>query len=238
MKYTNLINKLFFVLFLLMNIMLYQNFDYGTLFKIKVDPIDHEVRESHAKELLGKFYRGSFASQASDIQSFQVAIYNTIYERLPQEYKKRSAAIARTIVQESERYNFDPVFLLAVIETESKFNPKIVGTFGEIGLMQIRPCTAEWFAAKSGIKWNGKKTLENPVMNIKLGAAYLAYLSDKFYCNPTNYIAAYNMGAANVRKLNSKRIMPKEYSLKVMSNYKELYTEMVAMSLSTHIAGN
>src|SRR5512144_2060024 len=49
----------------------------------------------------------------------------------------------------AQRYGIDPALVKAVVWRESKFNPKVRGRVGEIGLMQIRPLTAqEWAQAQ------------------------------------------------------------------------------------------
>jgi soluble lytic murein transglycosylase-like protein len=39
----------------------------------------------------------------------------------------------------SQIHGIDPLISISVIDVESKFNPKAVGTKGEIGLFQIMP---------------------------------------------------------------------------------------------------
>jgi 2-oxoacid:acceptor oxidoreductase gamma subunit (pyruvate/2-ketoisovalerate family) len=49
-----------------------------------------------------------------------------------------------------------------------------VSSFGEIGLMQLKPVTAKWICNKFNMPWKGAKSLYDPVTNIKIGAVYLA----------------------------------------------------------------
>jgi len=119
------------------------------------------------------------------------------------------------------KYGFDPVFLLSVIQSESRFNPEAKGLHGEIGLMQILPPTGKWMAEKSGQKWKGPKTLQDNVANIRLGAAYFAFLRDRFDMHARLYIAAYNMGQHGVDHALGKKILPKDYPGVVMKNYVE-----------------
>jgi soluble lytic murein transglycosylase-like protein len=80
-----------------------------------------------------------------------MAIYNEIYNSLPRKFKPRATAVTSMIIKESAKHDFDPVLVLAIIKTESSFNPLAIGGVGEIGLMQIRPETAEWIAKKKDL---------------------------------------------------------------------------------------
>jgi soluble lytic murein transglycosylase len=114
---------------------------------------------------------------------------------------------------------------MTVIENESSFNPKIRGTSGEIGLMQVLPRTAEWIARRVGIKWKGEKTLEDPVTNIRIGSAHLAQLREEFKSQGQLYLAAYNMGSGNVQRALAKQVWPKDYPVRVMSRYLKFYSD-------------
>jgi soluble lytic murein transglycosylase len=92
--------------------------------------------------------------------------------------------------------------------------------------MQILPTTGEWMSGKAGLGWRGSKTLRDPVQNIRIGAAYLAFLRDRFDMHARLYIAAYNMGQGNVDHAQAKNIWPKDYPGLVMRNYVEFYGEL------------
>jgi soluble lytic murein transglycosylase len=111
------------------------------------------------------------------------------------------------------------------------------GSHGEIGLMQLKPDTAKWIAHSSGIKWRGPATLENPVENVRLGVAYVSQLREKTSGFAGKYVSAYNLGFAKMSRMYKTANKPHEYSLRVMKNYKEFYTQMVASRL-TIVADN
>jgi soluble lytic murein transglycosylase len=116
---------------------------------------------------------------------------------------------------------------MAVIQTESQFNPNIVGSHGEIGLMQIKPDTAKWIAQKENITFKGKATLKSPTMNIKIGIAYLAFLRGHFQGSAHRYVSAYNMGPGNVKRLLAQAKQPREYATRVMTNYNDIYRMLI-----------
>lgn len=194
-----------------------------------IESVHEASRISHAKELLGTSYRGSDAQKMEGQQALNEVILKKVQAQLPAKFKAHARTIARTVIAESARYNMDPVFVLAVIKTESKFNPYAIGRHGEIGLMQIKPDTAAWIAKKYQLPWNGKQTLKNPQANIKLAMAYMNYLRNKFDKKSMKYVSAYNMGPTNVRRLLAKNVKPAEYRSRVMKNYSELYRVVAAL---------
>jgi soluble lytic murein transglycosylase len=214
----------------------YSNFDFFSWNHFEMDSVNEASRISHAKELLGKYYDGSYAQKLEGSHTLNIAIYNRVQSRLQGKWKAQAERISRALIHESTKYQFDPVFIMAIIQTESKFNPLTRGRFGEIGLMQVKPDTAAWIAKKYHLTWSGEKTLENPVANIRIGMAYMAYLRNHFDGVSNKYVSAYNMGPRNVKKLFAHKVRPKEYSLRVMQNYKDLYTTIAAQSSATVLA--
>jgi soluble lytic murein transglycosylase len=210
---------------------MFNNFSFISLkFPAALERVHEASRISHAKELLGKTYKGSDAQKVEGRAVLNEMLVKKIQASLADKYKPQSRAIARTIITESAKYKLDPVFVLAIIATESKFNPEAIGSVGEIGLMQIRPETAEWMSKKIGMKWKGKDSLKNPTTNIRISLAYMNYLRTKFVSKPTSYVSAYNMGPLNVRRLVAKNVVPAEYNSRVMKNYKEMYAKFADKS--------
>lgn len=185
------------------------------------------ARLGHARELLGSGYKGSLAEQSSTMPSISEFVHKTMATKLGKNWKKQADKVSEMILAESEKKGFDPIFVLAVIQTESQFDPTIVGTAGEIGLMQIKPDTAKWISQKENIPWKGKATLKNPVMNVKIGIAYMSFLRKNFAGAANRYVAAYNMGPKNVRRLVAQSVQPKDYATRVMANYTTIYSEML-----------
>lgn len=185
-----------------------------------------KIRQEHAKELLGykKFKKSSYAKSLKS-EDFREDLIKCIELRLGAN-KKLAKKIQKAIFAAAKKYRFDPIFIAAIIQTESSFDPKARGTSGEVGLMQLMPDTASWIAQKEKVQYKNKKSLENPVTNIELGVAYMAFLRDYFKKNPSRYIAAYNMGAQNVKKLIAESRKPKTYSIRVLKNYKSLYANL------------
>jgi soluble lytic murein transglycosylase len=188
----------------------------------------HRIRVEHSKELLGSSYKKSVVHQFENVEHINDHIYKWTKEQLPKKYKKDYRRVAAAIIDQSKKYEFDPVFLMAVIQGESSFNPTMKGRFGEIGLMQIKPDTAQWIGQKAHIAWKGDDSLNDPVANIRYGAAYLSWLREKFDAHAQLYIAAYNMGQTNVRHAVGKDVWPKDYPMHVMTRYVDFYSQLRA----------
>jgi membrane-bound lytic murein transglycosylase C len=112
--------------------------------------------------------------------------------------------------QAANRYGIPAALILAIIETESSFNPFAVSPVGAYGLMQVMSRTAgqdvyDKIYQRSGRP--GRDVLFRPEQNIDIGTAYLSILRDRYlrgiqdaqkqlYC----MIASYNGGAGNLLK--------------------------------------
>ena len=109
-------------------------------------------------------------------------------------YPLRYTSIVRA---HSANYDLNPALLAAVIEQESKFRADAKSSSGAIGLMQLRPQTAEGIAIRTGGTHFQVSDLYNPEINVRYGSWYLRHLLDK-YGDEKDALAAYNAGQRNV----------------------------------------
>jgi len=127
--------------------------------------------------------------------------------------------LARTIVAESQRHDFDPALVMAVIHVESGGYHLAVSHVGAMGLMQLMPPTGEALARRLAIPWQGPDTLFDPQVNVRLGVAYLRELTDR-YDNVPTALAAYNWGPGRIdRRLRRGATVPSRYIEQVMRAY-------------------
>ncbi len=94
--------------------------------------------------------------------------------------------------------------LLALSRQESAFYTNARSPVGARGLMQIMPATAKETSRKLGVRYLGKHTLKDPVVNIGLGSGYLKMLLDNYEKNRILAFAAYNAGPHRVKTWQSK----------------------------------
>ncbi|NIM98957.1 MAG: transglycosylase SLT domain-containing protein [candidate division Zixibacteria bacterium] len=132
------------------------------------------------------------------------------------------AQLTQVIYEESKRYGYDPLLILAVILTESSFRKGQVSSMGAQGLMQVKPSVGYELTRRRGIQWKGELSLFEPAFNVQLGTLYLFELILKFR-DVKKAIIAYNVGE-NALKLRLKQggKLPSFYLSKVMKQYKQL----------------
>ncbi len=100
------------------------------------------------------------------------------------------------ILYVSDKYDFSPEFICAVIHTESKFQTEAESHAGAKGLMQLMPETFEWLCTLRGEEYI-PENITIPKVNLDYGVYYLRFLTDR-YTDPYTACAAYNAGLSNV----------------------------------------
>jgi soluble lytic murein transglycosylase len=126
---------------------------------------------------------------------------------------------ADAIVRNAELHGLDPNLVLALIHIESRGNNFALSPVGAMGLMQIMPATGEELARALGISWAGPQTLFDPLVNIRIGVAYLEQLENHFE-NTTTALAAYNWGPGHIASRIRRGIpLPVAYSGAVLATY-------------------
>jgi hypothetical protein len=139
--------------------------------------------------------------------------------RMPTLDEKRRLDLATMVVKESVAAKLDPLFVLAVIDAESRFDHEAVSLTGARGLMQVLPGT--W---KDVVNANdlGHREKFNPAHNAQVGIRYLAFLSKQFR-RPDSLLLAYNQGPGGAGWILNGLVEPTEealaYGPKVMASY-------------------
>ncbi|MFQ5450993.1 MAG: lytic transglycosylase domain-containing protein [Nitrospinaceae bacterium] len=126
--------------------------------------------------------------------------------------------ISHWIVEESQKYRYDPLLLTALIITESSFYNWARSHRGALGLMQIQPETGMELAAETRLEWRGKPTLYDPAKNIALGAYYLNKLIQRFG-DLALALEAYNYGPTRLVRYLKRGYRPQGYSRRVLNRY-------------------
>ena len=94
----------------------------------------------------------------------------------------------------SAQYGVDPLFILAVIREESRFDPGAGSYAGALGLMQIMPATGKGIAGQIGISGFSQDMLFEAETSIKMGTYYIKEQLDNFSQNKYYACGAYNGG--------------------------------------------
>lgn len=133
--------------------------------------------------------------------------------------------LVNVIYEQSEKYGYDPLLLLALINVESSFKKEAVSHMGAVGLMQMKPSVGSDVANRRGIEWANRSNLYEPDYNVQLGSLYLFELILKFG-DVKDAITAYNIGETRLRRMKrADEEPPKVYLKKVLKKYKELKEE-------------
>ncbi|GAB4441941.1 MAG: hypothetical protein Kow0031_24000 [Anaerolineae bacterium] len=103
-------------------------------------------------------------------------------------------------------YNLDPRLLAELAYQESRMNPLALGRDNDMGLMQVIPATWNHWQPRVGAT-NGPF---DPYSNIRVGAAYLAFVRDHVRARGYGYqqpyetlwmLVGYNWGTSNLDKI-------------------------------------
>ncbi len=130
--------------------------------------------------------------------------------------------LARSIVAEALRQDYDPLFVAAVIKSESAFNTYARSYVGAQGLMQIMPATARYVEGMNALP---RGDLSDPGHNLHLGVKYLKYLEDMYKGNRILTLMAYNWGPGHIERTikgGRRRGVPREvvnYALRILSDH-------------------
>ncbi|MDP2007534.1 MAG: transglycosylase SLT domain-containing protein [Rubrivivax sp.] len=89
--------------------------------------------------------------------------------------------------------------LFGLIRQESRFITDARSGVGASGLMQLMPATARWTAKKIGLAFT-PGMVNDPQVNLRLGAAYLKRVLDEFDGSLAMAAAAYNAGPGRPRR--------------------------------------
>jgi soluble lytic murein transglycosylase len=103
------------------------------------------------------------------------------------------------------RAGVNPALVHAVMREESGYQATAISTVGARGLLQIMPDTGARLARQLGIAGFRPDDLFQPNVNIRLGAAYLAELWQRFDGRASAAIGSYNAGPEAVARWLDER---------------------------------
>ena len=132
--------------------------------------------------------------------------------RLPLEWRK---GIYRGMVEllkekDPRLRGLSTKLVMGMMETESTFDPMARSKSGALGLMQVKPETADWIRGKMGEPEG--VDLFDPEENVLTGMLYLKYLKDRFK-SVSKAVQAYNVGPGGFERGRRNQ----DYLRKVMS---------------------
>jgi soluble lytic murein transglycosylase len=96
----------------------------------------------------------------------------------------------------------------AIMQTESRFDPRATSYAGARGLIQLMPSTAKTVAVQAGVELGDEERLYVPTVNLELGMHHLGRLVARFGGGDAGValaIPSYNAGAGAVEKWLDER---------------------------------
>ena len=133
--------------------------------------------------------------------------------------------VSEVILEESSKRKIDPLLVLALIHVESGFQSTTVSPMGARGLMQIMPDTGRSLTHTVGHEYGLRLTafkpesLDDPLLNIRLGVYYLHDLKKQFQ-DISLALSAYNFGPAEIQnRLENNIEFPSEFAELVLDAY-------------------
>lgn len=145
--------------------------------------------------------KGEFMSRMTRQQEKEFAAHVHYVSEIIRNNDKKARDVkklASLIVRESYYANSDPLFIAAVIKSESSFKNLARSYVGARGLMQIMPDTGKFISRHINLSWEGNAKLDDPQYNLRLGIAYLKHLEQIYRGNRERMLMAYNWGPANL----------------------------------------
>jgi len=154
-----------------------------------------------------------------------VKIFTVVKSRRSDISDAEAWRVSEVILEESAKRHLDPMMVLAVIQVESGFQYTMVSPVGARGIMQIMPETGKFLTETLRNEYGfhtasfRPESLDEPLLNIRLGVYYLHDLTRQF--NSLNLaLLAYNAGPAEIQnRLANNRALSDEYTTLVFDAY-------------------
>lgn len=131
-----------------------------------------------------------------------------------------SDSLQRYIYEICADENVPITLVLAMIEHESRFNPEVVSSTDDYGLMQINEVNHEWLEEDFRCA-----DMLNPYQNVFCGIKIIAKYIEKYEGDYGKALMAYNMGDYGARKAWQNGVTITKYStsvLELMQKYEEV----------------
>ena len=106
---------------------------------------------------------------------FLILLSRALRSLSEQQLEHREHGFDALIASAAAKHDVPKELIKAVIWKESRFNPKEIGSKGEVGLMQITPIAAEEWRRENKQKTFDLAKLKDPKFNIEVGTWYLAW---------------------------------------------------------------
>ncbi|RDV24763.1 hypothetical protein DXV75_11830 [Alteromonas aestuariivivens] len=214
-------------------------------------PVNEPIIEN-AKAVLGtskETMKKSITAQVESNQEAPEQLTNKSITRFKIPIQSKSSdqrlnSVRRYVYQNAEKWKLPPELIVAVIHTESSFNPLAESHIPAYGLMQIVPTSAgidiNDYLNKKRMPMD-KDLLFKPDENVLAGSTYLYLLNNRYLKNLSDsqsrlycVIAAYNTGVGNVARALSEG-ENKKLTAELVEKINAMPSEDVYQALIEHL---
>ena len=154
-----------------------------------------------------------------------VKIFSVVKSHRPDISDGEAWRVSEVILEESAKRHLDPMMVLAVIRVESGFQYTTVSPMGARGIMQIMPETGRFLTETLSGEYGfhpasfRPESLDDPLLNIRLGVYYLHGLTKQFR-SLNLALLAYNAGPGEIQnRLENNIAFSEEYATLVLDAY-------------------
>jgi soluble lytic murein transglycosylase-like protein len=160
-------------------------------------PLDSALTAAHLYNLAG-------ASRPS-LQAVEILVRNIPEDFIPELLPRRIQELLYPryfygyIREDADKYDADPVLVLAIMREESRFNPRAKSVAAARGLLQFILTTALQIGRDVGLTELSSDDLYDPRIVIQLGAKYIGDLMEDFGSDRYKTASAYNAGPYQAR---------------------------------------
>ncbi len=150
---------------------------------------------------------GSSPCPSADRLRWLGELQTLLAERMPGLPESDRARLAAVIYEEARAASLDPLFILAVIAVESRFDHVAESDAGARGLMQLRPSTLRREVARSKLAGDDP---DDPILNVRAGVRYFGRLLRAFGSTDLA-LMAYNAGPNRILRYMEEGDLPDRF---------------------------
>lgn len=212
--------------------------------ELKKDPVYQKLHKNQSKQppqkkvLPEPLVQKALAQPPAEVKQNEESVTVVYQLAKPELLSAQAAKFYPDVQKQANKYGLDAALLLAIIHTESSFNPLARSPIPAFGLMQIVPGSAGKDVSKF---LQGKQVLYSPEYlyqadkNVEAGSVYFYILSERYFKSVKNpvsriflSIAAYNTGPGNVaRTLTGTTSLSKTSTLANTMTAKQIYNHLI-----------
>ena len=190
-------------------------YDLGLINQKTKKPFFFNQIKDHDGESIGSVWRAErFANFLIYNELRHAGDFSIVLSMVATHKQLAGAKYVRYVLESTRSHRVNPSLVMAIMETESAFNPMARSRSNALGLMQIKADTAgrDYFTRIKGYSHTPSSAyLYQPDQNIEIGSGYLSILARRYLVGINDpkkledaVIASYNGGAGNLwRSLNS-----------------------------------